>query len=604
MRLNAIRGLAGGLIAIGFMSGACAPDKGASPRVAPEAPAAQRVESPANSPSETHALEEADQSRPNPVEEEEAAAGPHSHDHDENDPEQASTPAASGVQTSADVFVEGSRGFKFEPFKLPDVIIDRKQRRGEDLPAPHSLYSMHEAQLVIDLSKDKMLLNVDIEADGEREQIQLEGSFDRQGRNWLSNLYAVDPVIKNERRIQAVVFCLRPFICDQIWMDLYYHVKGELKRRQFVVGAEKPRISLSETTSVPLPEVNEDGLLVIPRTSMINDEDSERQWDTPPPPPESDSQPIQEEDSQESSQEPIAVEDAEEEEVDESVPAMPEVDQAPSQIPPMPRRRPEVFNRQAIPIDDATIEYSTEMQLPPPEVSEHSVQGAELLQINLSGGWSAQAKGSHTNGYLENGTLMTHRGCGFKRRDVPSRPIQRSSEDTTASWGTDLMMEMLSEAACAAERVKPGHPLLVGNISIRRGGKYGSHSSHQTGLDADLGFYHRNRDISAYWRPLEENFEANFDYEKNWAFLKALHSAAEQRLMIVFVDRGIKAKLCKWVEQNEGLPTDSSSAAYKALRHLRHWDGHANHYHVRLFCPGTSGCVNSDADPNFSGTGC
>lgn len=531
------------------------------------------------------------------------------------------------LRTSPEVFIQGQRSYQFEAFKLPQVIIDRKSRRGEKVPSSGNLYEMHSSHLVIDLSKDKMILEVDLEAEGRREEIRLEGTFDRQGRNWLSNLYATDPVVRGERRVQAVVFCLRPFICDQIWMDLYYLVQGELKRRQFVVGAEKPQISLSESLSIPLPDVDSKGHLLIPPAPVLEeDEDHEDEASERVAPP---SQPpvapveVQPESSGNEEAAPAPAENTPEENFDgttveqprsqpenvqeapeDEQPVMPEAQAPVMQIPPLPRPRPKNHEPQKVHVDEVTVEYSTELQLPPPEIGQYSVQGAENLQIRLSGRWSPQAMGSHTNGYLENGTLMEHRGCGIKRRDTPGRAIERASQDTTASWGTDLMMEMLNEAACAVERKKSGHPLLVGNISIRRGGKYGSHSSHQTGLDADLGFYHKKKDITAYWRPLDGDFEANFDYERNWNFLKALHSTAEERLMIVFVDQGIKNKLCRWVERTEGLPRDENSPAYKALRHLRHWAGHANHYHVRLYCPGTSGCQNRDADPNFSGTGC
>jgi penicillin-insensitive murein endopeptidase len=167
------------------------------------------------------------------------------------------------------------------------------------------------------------------------------------------------------------------------------------------------------------------------------------------------------------------------------------------------------------------------------------------------------------------------------------------------------MLEMISQAACAVTQKFPERdfPLLIGNISKRLRGSFG-HASHQTGLDADIGFYNHEKAVSSFWKPLDGNFDKNFDYEKNWMFLKALQSTEEQRLMIVFVDQKIKDRLCQWVKKTEGLPKDPESAAYKALRHLRHWSGHNNHFHVRLYCPDTAGCQNMNADPNFSGTGC
>lgn len=612
-------------LAGGFLLSSCAQDKESS---SVRRSNFQHDSGAQSGPADTQAQTAAQES----LQEEEPEAGPSSNE--------GGPPPPASLATSPDVFLEGERGYDFEPFELPEVIRQRQIRRGQSVESDTS-YLLHRAHLVIDLEQDRMRVDIDIEAAGRREQVLLTGSFDRQARNWTANLYAADTAIRNERRIQAVVLCLRPFICDQIWMDLYYLVNGELKRRQFVVGAEEPQISLSEEQSIPLPEPDESGHIRIPPmpAGPAHPEEEEEIQAGPPAleqpeeqpqpepiaPPAPLAEPEAEEETPAAPNPPPALAAPEEEEqvnrppvppmapvpqpdeppVVETQPPVPpqrpEPEEEPEFIPPVPTPRPE-YN--VVHIDDVTIEYGTEMQLPPPEASDFQVQGVESLNLSLSNQWSPQAQGAHTNGYLTNASLLQPEGCGYRRRDVPSSPVSRPSEDTTASWGTDLMLEMIAQAACAVENQVPGRPpLLIGNISRRTGGQFGRHSSHQTGLDADLAFYRRSNSTHSFWNAVNEDFN-DFDFERNWLFLKALHSTDSPHLMIIFVDRQVKAQMCDYVRRTEGLPTDSNSVEYKALRFLRHWAGHANHYHIRLYCPGTQGCRNWQADPNFQGTGC
>ncbi len=57
------------------------------------------------------------------------------------------------------------------------------------------------------------------------------------------------------------------------------------------------------------------------------------------------------------------------------------------------------------------------------------------------------------------------------------------------SWGLPQLVHMLHRAASAVARKHRGSQMLVGDLSGRTGGHLDHHGSHQSGRDADVGFY-------------------------------------------------------------------------------------------------------------------
>lgn len=126
------------------------------------------------------------------------------------------------------------------------------------------------------------------------------------------------------------------------------------------------------------------------------------------------------------------------------------------------------------------------------------------------------------------------------------------------------------------------------------------HSSHQTGLDADILF-------TTVTQPLDDNALASppeiemvkpdgsgID-KRVWrtAQTAMLRYAAEQEETDrIFVHPSIKDELCK---------DRTESRAW--LRKIRPWWGHTEHFHVRLTCPADSpDCVQQASLPE--GNGC
>lgn len=146
------------------------------------------------------------------------------------------------------------------------------------------------------------------------------------------------------------------------------------------------------------------------------------------------------------------------------------------------------------------------------------------------------------------------------------------------NWGTARVVASIERAARRVECRFPNHPpLRVGSISRKRGGHLRPHRSHQSGLDADLGYFYT--DGSTWYRRATAD---NLDRAATLTLLDALYDGGDVEYL--FVDRSVKALLREYAETHrpdlleplfDGKPPNAP-----LIRHAR---GHDTHLHVRFF---------------------
>jgi len=172
--------------------------------------------------------------------------------------------------------------------------------------------------------------------------------------------------------------------------------------------------------------------------------------------------------------------------------------------------------------------------------------------------------------------------------------------DRNRRYGHPSLVAYIERLAGAARKAKVG-PLVVGDLSQPRGGPTPSgHRSHQTGLDADIGYVApvglRAGHVSASAR---ESLAAPAVIDltthattRLWSSkvpsLLAL-AAADPAVDRIFVNPAIKKRLCE--------APATAKAPWQGR--LRPWWGHHDHFHVRLKCPHYSPlCVPQEPPPN------
>lgn len=146
--------------------------------------------------------------------------------------------------------------------------------------------------------------------------------------------------------------------------------------------------------------------------------------------------------------------------------------------------------------------------------------------------------------------------------------------------------------------------VLVGDLSQPRGGRApGGHSSHQSGLDVDVWYWHPKK-ASNKLLSLDEREQIasrsilngkTGSIRPEWAHKVSAVlrlSAEDERVERVFVHPIIKRELCASVTGERAF-----------LRKIRPWYGHDDHFHARLACPKDS-VLCKPQPPIDEGDGC
>jgi penicillin-insensitive murein DD-endopeptidase len=162
---------------------------------------------------------------------------------------------------------------------------------------------------------------------------------------------------------------------------------------------------------------------------------------------------------------------------------------------------------------------------------------------------------------------------------------------------------MLERSAREVARLEKGSLMVVGDLSSRDGGPLAGHVSHQSGRDADIGFYLKDSAgrpiVREHFQPFDPNGRARyepgvyFDDYRNWLLLRAWVTDDRAGLAHIFVSTGLRWRLIEYGRKEPQFAkyVDEVSVLLKqpAGRAV-----HDDHFHVRIACPDNLGelCYN------------
>jgi len=152
--------------------------------------------------------------------------------------------------------------------------------------------------------------------------------------------------------------------------------------------------------------------------------------------------------------------------------------------------------------------------------------------------------------------------------------------DPDNAWGTRETVVYLSIAANAVREQFPYvAPLRVNHIGKKEGGYLRPHHSHQSGRDADLGFYYRAGLNPGQIKGPRENA---MDLPANWTLVKALATRTDTQ--VILLDRRVQKVLYDYAvsigEDRDWLDSLFNAGRGSLLQHVRR---HRDHFHVRFF---------------------
>ena len=185
----------------------------------------------------------------------------------------------------------------------------------------------------------------------------------------------------------------------------------------------------------------------------------------------------------------------------------------------------------------------------------------------------SESVGRANHGRLLNGEqLPTHRAYRIRNRDL--------------AWGTNETIAYILDGFDAVRRRYPDAARVwVHDLSDENGGRLSGHRSHQSGRDADIGYYRNDcRGTCEY-----ENISADdLDVARQWWLIR--HWINHGQIQYIFMDyrlqeplyehvrsRGAtRAQLDEWFQYPHG--------RRRARGLIRHEPNHRDHMHVRFSC--------------------
>jgi penicillin-insensitive murein endopeptidase len=227
---------------------------------------------------------------------------------------------------------------------------------------------------------------------------------------------------------------------------------------------------------------------------------------------------------------------------------------------------------------------------PAPVTSPRGLVAKQWQAQRAPAGGPALSIGTCSCGCLQGAATLPPSGPGYEVLHL----------ERNRRFGHPLLVAYVERLGAAARKAKLG-PLVVGDLSQPRGGPTPSgHRSHQTGLDADIGFVappgvragHLSSSEREHLMPPAvidlKTHTPTHAWTPKILSLLAL-AAADPAVDRVFVNPAIKKMLCE----------SPATAHAPWQRRLRPWWGHHDHFHVRLKCPPDSPqCVPQEPPPN------
>lgn len=158
-----------------------------------------------------------------------------------------------------------------------------------------------------------------------------------------------------------------------------------------------------------------------------------------------------------------------------------------------------------------------------------------------------------------------------------------------SAWAVPELTYALRDAHAAVQRLHPrGQDLSIGDMSLRHGGRYPPHRTHQSGLDADMRYY-----IKGVLPDNRERYPVgpgNMDVKRQWAFV--YHLYITQQAELIYMDVRHQRTLYKYATKTLGMTPEQLKPIIshpfgrrRKTALVRHVRGHYNHLHVRASAP-------------------
>jgi penicillin-insensitive murein endopeptidase len=176
------------------------------------------------------------------------------------------------------------------------------------------------------------------------------------------------------------------------------------------------------------------------------------------------------------------------------------------------------------------------------------------------------------------------------------------------AYGTEELVRLIERAAARVEREMPGPNVLVGALSRANGGRVPPHNSHQSGRDADVGFYvtdengapvaaERFVELDTMSQCGRDRDRVNcLDGARTFLFIAALLSDDVARVQWILLAPDIQQVILA-AGRRLDVTDEMLELVERATDPRPESEGHRNHMHIRIYCPADDvpGCSDQSA---------
>ncbi|HVJ17937.1 MAG TPA: penicillin-insensitive murein endopeptidase [Polyangiaceae bacterium] len=179
-----------------------------------------------------------------------------------------------------------------------------------------------------------------------------------------------------------------------------------------------------------------------------------------------------------------------------------------------------------------------------------------------------------------------------KLKPASSLKIKTNSKPNV--YGHPSLVLMLQRSARDVSNAGKGAVMLVGDLSSENGGPLAGHVSHQSGRDADVGFYVVDQNGKSKLLDRFVTFRGDgtstqepnlrFDDWRNWLLVQSWVRDRRAGLSHIFVSRPLRQRLLAFAKKNASYAKYVDEASV-LLKQPEDSAPHDDHFHVRVSCP-------------------
>jgi len=201
-------------------------------------------------------------------------------------------------------------------------------------------------------------------------------------------------------------------------------------------------------------------------------------------------------------------------------------------------------------------------------------------RVAMRGPVHGQSVGAPWDGSLRDAATLPE-GDGYKIRRPWRAYGTRSTVDIVHRVVTDVIADF-----------PDNHVLAIGDLSAEHGGAVTEHRSHQSGRDADIGLYYKQKPDN-YPKDFVRANEDNLDCEATYALVDHFYATRNQDggAQVIFLDYHVQGLLYHWA-LDHGIDEAKLDKQFQFAHgrgagegFVRHEPNQDNHMHVRFKCP-------------------